>query len=135
MNMDYVRLIMEKWQDTESLTLTKDTLLVEVVDDQEPNSLCYHLDDLWCSKSPEGSVGFVDFIQTFGAVEPNPFGRGDEGEPTVCLYDQLDSDQQVLFGRIDMEIDELDGKLSYQKTREVLLAQIQSIDDHELYFS
>lgn len=50
--------------------------------------------------------------------------------PAACLYDQ-----QALFGRIDMEIDELDGKLSYQKTREVLLAQIQSIDDHELRFS
>lgn len=68
MNMDYVRLIIEKWKETESLTLTKDTLYVEIVDDQEsPSELCYHLDELWCSKSPEGSVGFVDFIQTFGA--------------------------------------------------------------------
>lgn len=120
MNMDYVRLVMERWQDTESLTLTKDTLLVEVVDDEEnPDGLCYHLDDLWCSKSLEGSVGFGDFLQTFGPVEPT----------------QLDVVQQALFDRIDMEIDELDGKLSYQKTREVLLAQIQSIDAHELYFS
>jgi hypothetical protein len=70
MNMDYVRLIMEKWQETEALTLTKDTLFVEVVDDQDPNSLASQLDNLWCSKSPDGSVGFVDFLQTFGRGGP-----------------------------------------------------------------
>jgi len=81
MNMDYVRLIMSKFDETKSVNLTDKVLEVEIFADEHPNSLCSQLDQLWCSKSPDGSVGFVDFLQTFGAVEPNPFGRGDEGEP------------------------------------------------------
>jgi hypothetical protein len=129
MNMDYVRLIMAKFEETKAINLAEDVLEAEIYDDEAPDSLCSQLDNLWCSKSPEGSVGFADFLQTFGAVEPNPFVRGDEDEPTTCLYDQLDADQQALYVCIDMDIAEFDGKLSYQKIIEVLLAQLQPIED------
>jgi hypothetical protein len=64
MNMDYVRLIMSNWQQTEYVEYDIQTsiLNVSIIDGQ----LCEELDELWCSKSPDGSVGFADFIQTFG---------------------------------------------------------------------
>lgn len=91
MNMDYVRLIMTNWHQTESINLSKDMLEVELTGSSRLTEL---LDEMWCSKSPEGSVGFIDFLQTFGAVEPNPFGRGHEGEPTLyySLNDQTAQD-------------------------------------------
>jgi hypothetical protein len=120
MNMHYAKLILDNWHQTESLTLTKDTLEVELVDS---TGLTEQLDDLWCSMSPEGSVGFVDFIQTFGTVEPNPFGSGDQGEPT--LYYLLNDKQKELYGRITMEIDEFDGDLPLSQIKEVYAALIQ----------
>ena len=41
------------------------------------------------------------------AVEPNPLGSGDEGEPT--LYYLLNDKQKELYGRITMELDEFNG--------------------------
>jgi hypothetical protein len=80
------------------------------------------LDDLWCSKSPEGSVGFADFLQTFGEVEPNPFGRGDEGEPT--LYFLLNGKQKMLYGRITKELDEFED-ITLDEIKQVYAALIQ----------
>lgn len=87
MNMDYVNIVMSKVDETKFINLTEDVLEVEIYDDEDPDSLRSQLNNLWCSMSPSGSVGFVDFIQTFGAVEPNPFGRGDEGEPACLVAD------------------------------------------------
>jgi len=57
-------------------------------------------------------------------VEPNPFGRGDEGEPT--LYYLLNDEQKELYGRIAMEIDEFD--LPLDQLKEVYAALIQDPD-------
>lgn len=115
-NMDYVRLIMEKWQEAKSLSIDQDVLLVEIAD-YDDDGLCSHLDDLWCSKSPDGSVGFGDFLQTFGADEPN------DSEPT--LYYLLNDKQKELFNRIVIEIDEFDEDLTLEETKEVYAALIQ----------
>jgi len=120
--MDYVRLILSKFEETKSINLTDKVLEAEVYDDEEPDSLCSQLDNLWCSKSPEASVGFADFIQTFGAVEPNPFGRGDEGEPT--LYFLLNDKQKELYGRIAMELDNFED-ITLEEVKQVYAALIQ----------
>jgi hypothetical protein len=122
MNMDYVRLIMPNFDEVNYVNLSDKSLEVEIFDDEHPNSLCNKLDQLWCSKSPEGSVGFADFLQTFGAVEPNPFGRGYEGEPVLCYL--LNIRQKELYGRIVKELDEF-GDLSIDQVKEVYAALMQ----------
>jgi hypothetical protein len=64
MNMNYVRLVMEYWHQTKTLALTEDMLFVEYYADTK---LEEELDCMWHNQSPEGSVGFADFLQTFGA--------------------------------------------------------------------
>jgi hypothetical protein len=56
------------------------------------------------------------------ADEPNPFGNGDEGEPT--LYYLLNDKQKALYGRITMELDEFED-ITLEEVKEVYAALIQ----------
>lgn len=56
-------------------------------------------------------------------VEPNPFGRGSEGEPT--LYFLLNDKQKALYGHITMELDEFEDGFTLEEVKEVYAALIQ----------